>query len=71
MVFPGEREAMLRAIHVADIYGYGNTIAHLKRIWAIRLIEEGVEKKAAKSATDVKGYPVDTDYLAIGNGRGQ
>jgi len=71
MIFPGEREAMLTAIRVADIYGYGHTIAHLMRIWAIRLIETGLETEAAKIATEVKGYPVDTDYLAIGNGKKQ
>jgi hypothetical protein len=60
---PGEKEAVLEVIKIAERYGYGNMIGHLKRMWAMKLMGAGMSKELADSAADASGYH--TDYLGI------
>ena len=55
---PGEKEAILKVLQLAKQYGYGNMIAHLKRIWAITLKEKyGGSYQQNLVATEVDAYP--------------
>ena len=66
MKITGEKEAVLKAISIAEQYGYGNLIAHLQRIWAKKLMNDGIDKEGVGEATNSRtGYPVDFDYLEI------
>ncbi len=38
---PGEKEAIEKAVQIGELYGFGSLIAHLKDVWAKRLIENG------------------------------
>jgi hypothetical protein len=59
VMFPGEREALQYAASLADIYGYGNLIAWLKRAWALKLMAHslGLTYEKAVMATDTPAYP--------------
>lgn len=59
MLLPGEEEAVKQVIRIADQYGYGNLIAHLKRGWALQLMEKNpaLSYLDALKATDVEAYP--------------
>ena len=57
---PGEADAIKRLLAIADMYGYGNCIAHLKRAWAIWLMENSsMSYEQALLATDVPAYPLE------------
>lgn len=63
MLLPGELEAVKQVIALADTYGYGNMIAHLKQQWAKKLMagNERLNYKSALRATNVEAYPLDFD----------
>ncbi|MEN6431287.1 MAG: hypothetical protein ABFD06_00100 [Smithella sp.] len=55
----GEEKAIETVIKAGDQYGYGNMIAHLKRVWAENLRDKwGLPEKAALEATNVSAYPL-------------
>jgi dissimilatory sulfite reductase (desulfoviridin) alpha/beta subunit len=58
-LFPGEKENINKVIDIAEIYGYGNLIAHLRRAWAIKLIKSNplLDYKSALECTNSDGYP--------------
>lgn len=61
MLFPGEEEAVAQVLKCADIYGYGNLIAHLKREWAEMLMREGLPQATALRGADASAYPLRKD----------
>jgi len=69
-LFPGEVEAVKKVIEIADTYGYGNLIAHLKQRWAKKLMlgNERLDYEQALKATDVSAYPFDLDIEKINDG---
>lgn len=55
----GEKEAVERMLEDAEIYGYGNFIAHLKAAWRDKLMKEhGFSEEAAIKCADVTAYPI-------------
>ena len=64
MIQNGERDAVTQAICVAEIYGYGNLISHLRRQWTRKLVKGGLSEEAAEQATaGSSGYK--TDWLGV------
>lgn len=63
MLFPGELEAVETTIEYGKAYGFGNLIAHLKRAWALYLMEGNnrLTYADALEATNVAAYPQDFD----------
>lgn len=61
MLFRGEEEAVRQVLQLAETYGYGNLIAHLKRGWALHLMKgnDRLSYENALHATDVSAYPQD------------
>ena len=57
---PGEADAIKRLLSIAEMYGYGNCIADLKRAWAVSLMEDsGMSYEQALLATNVAAYPLE------------
>lgn len=56
--FNGEKEDVLKVLQIAEKWGYGNLIAHLKHEWAKKLMADGISKETALAATNVSSYPV-------------
>lgn len=54
MRIPGEREAIEQTLEYAEIYGYGNLIAHIKGAWIKHLMEFGSSEKTARLAADTE-----------------
>lgn len=67
MMFPGEVEAVKHVLAYAEQYGYGNLIAHLRRAWALRLMEKvpGLTFDRAAEATMTDPYPPQWDIDAM------
>lgn len=71
MMLPGEREAIARVVELADLYGYGNLIGHLRTEWARKLIEGAARSEItwdwdyAVKATDVGAYPQHWDWRTM------
>lgn len=64
MIFEGEIQSVKQVIEIADKYGYGNLIAHLKQRWALKLIEEyNFSEEQAIKAADVSAYPLKFDII--------
>ena len=40
MLLPGEKQAIEKAIELAEIYGYGNLIRHLQNAWVKRQLRD-------------------------------
>ncbi len=58
MFLSGEKEAIKQVLALAEKYGFGNLIAHLKRAWAIDLKNKyGGSFEQHLFATDVDAYP--------------
>jgi len=70
MMFPGEVEAVKNVLALAEQYGYGNLISHLRRAWAVRLVksEPGLTWEQACLATCTDPYPEEWDVDAISRG---
>ena len=68
MLQPGEKSAIKLVLRIADRYGYGNMIAHLKRGWALSLMKSNPDLtyNQALLATDATAYPKhwSPEYLA-------
>ena len=56
--FFNERNEILEVIDIAEKWGYGNLIAHLRYAWAKKLIEQGISKETAIEATNSSPYPI-------------
>jgi hypothetical protein len=54
-VEPSEQKALLQIKEIADIYGYGNCIAFLKRAWIIKLKREW-DLHLSEEGTNVESY---------------
>ena len=67
MLFPGEVESIKTVLALAEQYGYGNLISHLKRAWAVKLMEGNplLDYERALLATNVDAYPEEFDIDAI------
>ena len=67
MILPNEKENINRVLEIAEIYGYGNLIAHLKRAWAMSLMAlfPSVTYEEALEATNVSAYPLYHYYLDL------
>lgn len=48
--FPGEEMAIKTVCALADIYGYGNLIHHLRNGWARHLRDQGIDSGVADMA---------------------
>lgn len=66
MILEGEKEAILQAIMIAEKYGYGNIISHLKRRWARKLVSSGISAETALQATNVSAYTDDIFGIDVG-----
>ncbi len=68
MILPGEQQAVKIVLDFASMYGYGNLIAHLKRAWALHLMEvtPNLTYNQALLAADVDAYPkhFSIEYIA-------
>lgn len=63
-VLPGEKEAVQTVIKLAKKYGFGNLIAHLKRVWALDLKRKyGGTYDHHLIATNVEAYPEHFDHF--------
>ena len=60
-----EVEAVKTVLALADKYGFGNMIGHLKRRWMEKLIEQGFDKETAKRGADTSAYPLDWTIEAL------
>lgn len=71
MIFPGEQDAVLQVLAYADQYGYGNLIAHLRRAWALKLMQgnDRLNYEEAVKATNSSAYPEKFDLFETGRGR--
>ena len=59
VIFPGEDRAVQAALTAGAKYGYGNLIAHLKRAWAMMLMQRyGFSEADALKAADTSAYPI-------------
>lgn len=67
MLLKGEIDAISTVVVLADDYGYGNLISHLKRAWALKLMagDSTLTYNQALLATDVPAYPAhwSVEYL--------
>lgn len=52
-----ERRAIRQVLDIAEQYGYGNVIAHLKTSWARNLMAVGLTEDSARLGADTGGYP--------------
>ena len=65
MLFPGEQEAVERALEAGRRFGYGNLIAHLKKAWIESLMRQGLGQDAATMITEDRSpYPVEPPKTA-------
>lgn len=57
--FPGEQEAVAKAIEIGDQFGYGNIMSHIATAWAANLVKQGLSRKAAIAAVSNRSpYPL-------------
>lgn len=66
MLYPNEKEKVELVLAIAREIGYGNLISHLKRAWALHLME-GNDKltwESACRAGDVDAYPQEFTWPA-------
>jgi len=60
VILTGEKQAVETVIQMGRQYGFGNLIGHLKRAWALMLIENYNQSwDNAVAATNVDAYPQD------------
>lgn len=59
MLFPNEKQKVAEVIQIAEEFGYGNLIAHLRRAWALRLMKSNplLTYEDAVEATNSSAYP--------------
>jgi len=62
MLLPGEKIVIKKMLEQAEIYGYGNFIAHLKREWIKKLIDSGFDERTAEKSADVNPYPQNFNF---------
>lgn len=63
VIFPGEDAAVQAALAAGAKYGYGNLIAHLKRAWAMKLMQEyAFPETDALKAADTTAYPIGKQF---------
>ena len=69
MIFPGEVQAVKVVLAMAEAYGYGNLISHLRRAWALKLMagNPGLDYEAAVRAANTDAYREGWSIEAMAN----